>query len=93
MALAPAWIAVSHPFPSGTYRPLGTIPPTEGPMMNAAKLKSHLYLKAVRWLAASAPPSQTLFQWMDNPAVQLSAHLWGRTALMVATDVLDAQQK
>jgi hypothetical protein len=64
--------------------------------MAPAKLKSHLYLKAVKYLAAESPetlgPLETL-PLAESLPVRLCAHLWDRPALNVARDILDSRQK
>lgn len=55
--------------------------------MNAAKLRSHLYLKAIRWLAQHEPESDPV-PLANSIGVRMAAHLWDRPAHLVARDVV-----
>jgi hypothetical protein len=59
--------------------------------MSPAKLRSHLYLKAVDWIAKEDPQARSeldALPLVQSAVVRLTAHLWGRPANLVARDVI-----
>lgn len=64
--------------------------------MAPAKLRSHLYLRAVRWIAKEAPQEREDIHALplaQSAPVRLSAALWDRPTNLIARDVLEERRR
>lgn len=59
--------------------------------MAPAKLRSHLYLRAIRWIADEDKDSRGQLDALPLSrctTVRLCSHLWNRPALLVAREII-----